>query len=92
MITGPVGVTALFTFPRPLTHRTSTGRPSAQWRTYKRSRPDLDHLLRSIGDAITVAGVIKDDAQIVHWDALKVYGDEACARVVIRHMDEGQAE
>jgi len=91
MMTGPIGVTVLFTFPHPKAHRTGTGRPSAAWRTYMRSKPDLDHLIRSIGDAIAIAGVIKDDSQIVHWDALKVYGDEACARVVIRHMDEGQA-
>lgn len=90
MMTGPLGVTVLFTFPRPKAHRTSTGKPSAQWRTYHRSKPDLDHLIRSIGDALTIGGIIKDDSQIAHWDALKMYGDVPCARVVIRQMDEGE--
>lgn len=37
--------------------------------------PDLDKLQRAIGDALTNAKVIKDDARIVHWDIRKVWAD-----------------
>ncbi|QWY79707.1 RusA-like Holliday junction resolvase [Arthrobacter phage Persistence] len=37
--------------------------------------PDLDKLQRAIGDALTKAGTIKDDARIVHWDIRKVWAD-----------------
>src|SRR5699024_12118708 len=34
---------------------------------------DLDKYQRALGDALTQAGVIKDVARIVHWDAWKIY-------------------
>jgi crossover junction endodeoxyribonuclease RusA len=43
------------------------------------SKPDLDKLLRGVGDALTQAGVIADDSLIVEWHAQKTYcapGDE----------------
>jgi Holliday junction resolvase RusA-like endonuclease len=40
--------------------------------------PDLDKLVRGVGDALKAAGVYKDDAQVVSIQAVKVYGtDEA---------------
>jgi crossover junction endodeoxyribonuclease RusA len=36
--------------------------------------PDLDKLQRAIGDALTKARVIADDARIVHWNIRKVWG------------------
>ncbi len=37
------------------------------------TRPDLDKLIRSIGDALTDAGVWTDDAQVVETMARKVF-------------------
>lgn len=38
-----------------------------------RSSADLDKHQRNVGDALTKAGVMKDDAQIVRWEAEKTY-------------------
>jgi len=38
--------------------------------------PDLDKLQRAIGDALTKANVIKDDARITHWNIRKVWADK----------------
>jgi crossover junction endodeoxyribonuclease RusA len=38
--------------------------------------PDLDKLQRAIGDALTKAAVIKDDARITHWNIRKVWADQ----------------
>lgn len=35
--------------------------------------PDLDKLIRAIGDALTQAAVITDDARIVSWHANKLW-------------------
>jgi crossover junction endodeoxyribonuclease RusA len=37
--------------------------------------PDLDKLQRAIGDALTKAAVIKDDARITHWNIRKTWAD-----------------
>jgi hypothetical protein len=62
--TGPVTVTAQFLFGRPVT--------SAHWPTAI-SYGDLDKLARNVGDAITDAGVIADDSQIVGWTLTKLF-------------------
>lgn len=38
-----------------------------------RSSADLDKHQRNVGDALTSAGVMKDDSQIVRWEAEKTY-------------------
>ena len=38
--------------------------------------PDLDKLVRSIGDSLTDAGVWGDDAQVVSLACEKVYADD----------------
>lgn len=75
-IAGPVVLYVTFTFPRPKSHY-RTGRhahelkPSAP--AYCATKPDLDKLLRAIGDAITGI-VVRDDSQIVEIVASKWYG------------------
>jgi Holliday junction resolvase RusA-like endonuclease len=65
---GPVAAELTFIFPRPKNHY-GTGRnagvlkPDAAY--YKTSAPDLDKLIRATLDAITVAGIWRDDAQVV---------------------------
>ena len=66
-LTGPVAIKAHFIFRRPKSRfgsgaaRTNSGgsAPSAHTNT-----PDTDKLLRLLGDALTIAGVIGDDSQI----------------------------
>jgi Holliday junction resolvase RusA-like endonuclease len=63
---GPVGVTMLFNFPRPVAART---RP---W-PHTKATGDLDKLYRNIGDAMQDAGVVTEDSRIVEARVRKTY-------------------
>lgn len=93
---GPLLVGLIFTLPRPKSHYRS-GKYSHLVRSgapaFPGSKPDLSKLLRSTEDALTDAGVMRDDAQIVSARPLiKVYvGDPMAtqfpgARISVRRM------
>lgn len=67
VLQGPVRVEAFFILPRP------KSRP--QWQIWPTSAPDLDKLVRAVGDALTHI-VVRDDSQIVEWIARKSWADE----------------
>jgi len=60
---GPISITMVFTLPRP--------KSAPKSRLYPDRKPDLSKLVRSTEDALTNAGVIEDDARIVHLIAKK---------------------
>jgi Holliday junction resolvase RusA-like endonuclease len=62
--TGPIAVAVMFVMPRPKSLK-------GKWAAYLKA-PDLDKLLRCIGDALT-AIVYSDDAQIVYGVQHKRY-------------------
>nr|DAS51620.1 MAG TPA: Endodeoxyribonuclease RusA [Caudoviricetes sp.] len=59
----PIQVTAAFFMPKP--KRPRFPEPAVT--------PDADKLARAVGDALTHAGVIKDDARITQWHITKQY-------------------
>lgn len=69
----PVRLVATFWLDRPKSHYGKRGlRPSAP--EFPAGRPDLDHLVRAVGDALTASGVAwLDDSQIVKVRAAKGY-------------------
>lgn len=76
MLTGPVFVGLIFIMPRPASHY-GTGRNAGQlkpgaphWHT---SKPDRDKLERAALDALTDAGIWRDDSQVVDGPVSKVY-------------------
>lgn len=74
---GPVTVTVTFYLPCPATTRFK----EAPW-----GRPDLDKLIRAVGDALSPrggGGVIKDDSRIIRWEATKVYDHEGAPGATI---------
>lgn len=75
---GPVFVEATFSFNRPKYHW-RTGRNAHLLRDSAPARPtgppDLSKLVRAIEDALTDAGVWRDDAQAVEEHTRKVYVD-----------------
>jgi len=72
---GAVAVEAIFRFPRPRSHLRASGEVRAAAPAIP-SRPDLDKLLRALGDALT--GIVYlDDGQIGRWSASKEWGDTA---------------
>lgn len=50
-------------------------RPKTVKRTHPHTMPDLDKLLRAIGDALTIAGAFADDSRIIQIMATKNYSD-----------------
>ena len=71
---GPLAVTMVFTVQKPV------GAPK-RTRTWPKTMPDLSKLARATEDALTTAGVWRDDARVVQYDRLaKVYpGEDALA-------------
>ena len=64
---GPVAVNVAFFLPRP---------KSAKKRLWPHVKPDLDKLIRAVGDALAPykqPGVLRDDSRIVTWHASKHY-------------------
>jgi Holliday junction resolvase RusA-like endonuclease len=84
-LAGPLELDVAFLFARPKGHY-RTGRyvgrlkPSAPM--YCDKRPDLDKLVRAVGDAITGI-VVVDDAAIVEVRARKAYGSPS-AHIAVR--------
>lgn len=75
-LAGPVGLEVYFHFPRPKGHY-GTGRNAGKLKASAPLRPavapDLSKLIRSTEDALTEAGVWRDDALVVHVSAGKFY-------------------
>lgn len=87
-LSGPVHVEALFTFPRPK-HHFGTGRNAdalkASAPKWKDSTPDLDKLVRALGDSLSGV-VIRDDAQIAALTVTKSYGQTPGVLVEVRPL------
>jgi len=62
---GPVEVRVAFYLPRPKSAPRRITDPA--------KLPDLDKLVRALFDALTAAGVWRDDAQVVHVHARKAF-------------------
>lgn len=62
---GPVEVVAWFFLPRPRTVR----------RKYPTTVPDLDKLMRALGDGMKDGGLVRDDSLIVNENIKKRYAD-----------------
>lgn len=86
--TGPVEIDITFYLPRIKAHyrtgnRAHELRPNAPHHVDK--KPDIDKLARSTLDALTTAGVLRDDAQVARLCAEKRYAgdhiDPAAARL-----------
>lgn len=103
MLDGPLSVRMVFTFHRPQSHYRS-GKNAALLKPGAPSRPmgapDLSKLIRSTEDALTDAGIWRDDSRVVEYtNTAKVYvGDKEMAPhyllqspgVVIEIRTEGQ--
>jgi Holliday junction resolvase RusA-like endonuclease len=73
VIEGPVALSVVFSFPRPKSHYNKSGLTTKAPRMHQ-SKPDLDKLVRALGDGIaTDANLLKDDSQIVSINAEKRY-------------------
>lgn len=62
---GPIDLKLVFHMPRP----------KSVSRQYPNTMPDLDKLIRSIGDSLQSSGVLSNDGQIVSIIADKIYAE-----------------
>lgn len=77
-ITEPVNIVLSFVFEQPKT--TNRLLPSV--------KPDLDKLIRAVGDALTKSGIYKDDALVVFISASKSYGEKpGCEIIIMEALD-----
>lgn len=88
-LTGAIRLGIQFYMPRPASVKVAK-------RPLPVVAPDLDKLVRGVGDALKAAGVYKDDAQVCSIQATKVYGtDEAQsspgAWIVVSEIPHGKA-
>ena len=51
------------------------------------TKPDLDKLQRAVGDALTDAKVVNDDAQIVSWVVSKWYRQQSGVAIIVTEID-----
>jgi Holliday junction resolvase RusA-like endonuclease len=64
-------------------------KPASAKRSLPTVSPDLDKLIRAVGDSLTDSGVVVDDSRIVRISARKLYaqGIEPGATIVVRTLD-----
>ena len=84
----PLGVRVQFILPRPKGHylpansRRAAPELRADAPKYPTGKPDTDKLARAVLDALT--GLVwRDDSQVVHIDAWKVYGERPGADITV---------
>ena len=80
---GPIRVYICFRFTRPKGHYRNDGRVKASAPAYPIVKPDLDKLVRCTLDALTDAGVWRDDSQVVRVEARKEYTILASGALII---------
>ncbi len=90
-LAAPVDLLAVFALARPKGHYKASDRTRGLRRTAPAGdcakAPDLDKMLRLVGDALTNAGVIDDDRYITRIGAHKLWagpGDGGWTRLIIR--------
>lgn len=79
---GPVRVSCAFVFPRPKHHRRANGNLREGAPRRHGSRPDVDKLARAILDGITGV-VLRDDSQVSELWAVKTYGEQPGADIIV---------
>ncbi len=64
-------------------------KPASAKRSLPTVSPDLDKLIRAVGDSLTDSGVVVDDSRIVRISARKLYaqGIEPGATIEVRTLD-----
>ena len=84
---GPLRLTVTFGLPRPAGHYGKKGlRASA--RAYPTVKPDATKLIRCTEDALTEAGVWRDDAQVVEQLVRKVYTEQPGTTIHVGSISE----
>ena len=84
---GPLELIVDIYRPRLKSHLTKNGVPKVSAPMWCATRPDATKLLRGIEDALTNAGLWRDDAQVAFQTVRKSYDEPPRAEVSIRRLD-----
>lgn len=88
MFEGPLSIDVLFIFTRPKLHYNSKGLLKDSAPMWKTSKPDVDKLIRAVGDSLT--GIVyRDDSQIVHGTFAKRFSDKAETQITVTEIGDG---
>ncbi len=74
-------------FPRP---KRLLRKKDPETRVWHGSKPDIDNVVKSVADSLVMAGVIRDDTQVVEIHATKVYASKIegpCVEVRLTKID-----
>ncbi|HLY82042.1 MAG TPA: RusA family crossover junction endodeoxyribonuclease [Acidimicrobiales bacterium] len=86
---GPVLVSLLFRFPHPKYHY-RTGRFAGVLKDgtprFHSGTPDIDKLERHIFDALTIAGIYRDDGQVADGRRSKVYSERPGVTIIVESL------
>lgn len=72
---GPVALECTFRFPRPKSHFGARGLLPSKASLWHAQKPDGDKAVRAVADALTDAGLWRDDAQVASWVVHKCWAD-----------------
>jgi len=75
-INDPIAVELTFYRPRPKSHTNARGVLKLNAPQFPATIPDLDKLARSTLDALTMSGLITDDARVVELNAAKLFVED----------------
>jgi len=75
-INDAIAVEVTFYRPRPKSHSNARGELKQNAPQFPATIPDLDKLARSTLDALTISGLIVDDARVVELTAAKVFVED----------------
>lgn len=82
-----VCVKMLVYVPRPKAHYKSNGMLKPTAPKFPTSKPDMDKIMRAVGDALTIARWVKDDSRIAEWRGNPGHGPQ---RLFLNSQDEIQ--
>ena len=79
---GAVTLEVLFLMPKAKSNK----------KDFPYQKPDLDKLIRAVGDAATAAGVINDDSQVVQILAWKLWAEDEPGAVITLSRFLGESD
>ena len=82
-LTGALFLSLIFSFARPKSHLTTTGALRKGVNVQHIIKPDVDNLAKAVMDALTDAGIWKDDTQIVSLEVSKRYSQPETEGVIV---------
>jgi Holliday junction resolvase RusA-like endonuclease len=87
VVAGPFCVRIEAVAQRPKRLMRAADNPGRIWRTAK---PDGDNVAKAAADALVLAGAIRDDAEIAHWEIFSHYtakGEAPSVVIELRRID-----